>query len=251
MEGQGNPLVKKDNSLAGQNKNLATQDGSSTEKKKQASGRKGPSKEHFTYDYQVRLYPDGKYHWLYDLHMLKNPAVLFEVFRVFAISIGIIGVFMFVIISCEDGVSLDSTVTILKIVGLMAAIFLGLCLIGYPLYAALLGWKYTVHFTMDEKGLVHQQTKRPEDLAQKIGCLTVLVGLLARRPGVAGAGMLAANRTAMSTEFGAVRKVKAVRWMHLIRVNETLSRNQVYVDDADFEFVYNFICRHCQKAKIK
>lgn len=251
MEGHGNPLVKKDNSLAGQNRNLAPQDGSSTEKKKQASGRKGPGKEHFTYDYQVRMYPDGKYHWLYDLHMLKNPAVLFEVFRVFAISIGIIGVFMFVIISCEDGVNLDSTVTILKIVGVMAAIFLGLCLIGYPLYAALLGWKYTVHFTMDEKGVVHQQTKRPEDVAKKIGCLTVLVGLLARRPGVAGAGMLAASRTEMSTEFGAVRKVKAVRWMHLIRVNETLCRNQVYVDDADFDFVYNFICRHCQNAKIK
>ena len=251
MEGQGNPLVKKDNSLAGQNKNLATQDGSSTEKKKQASGRKGPSKEHFTYDYQVRLYPDGKYHWLYDLHMLKNPAVLFEVFRVFAISIGIIGVFMFVIISCEDGVSLDSTVTILKIVGLMAAIFLGLCLIGYPLYAALLGWKYTVHFIMDENGVEHQQTAKSKSVGKKISLLTALVGLLSRRPTVAGAGMLAASRTSMTSEFRVVRKVKAVRWMHLIRVNETLSRNQVYVDDADFEFVYNFICRHCQKAKIK
>ena len=25
------------------------------------------------YDYNVRLYEDGKYHWLYDLHLLKNP----------------------------------------------------------------------------------------------------------------------------------------------------------------------------------
>ena len=111
MEGQGNPLVKKDNSLAGQDRNLATQDGSSTEKKKQASGRKGPSKEHFTYDYQVRMYPDGKYHWLYDLHMLKNPAVFFEVIRLFAITIGIFGILLFFIFSCADGVSLDSTVT--------------------------------------------------------------------------------------------------------------------------------------------
>lgn len=251
MEGQGNPLTNNDNSLVGQNRNIATQEAASTEMKKQASGKKGPGKEHFTYDYQVRMYPDGKYHWLYDLHLLKNPAVFFEVIRVFAITIGILGVFLFLLISCEDGVSLESIGTILKIMGVMAAIFLGLCIIAYPLYAALLGWKYTVHFTMDEKSVEHQQTSKPQDVAKKIGCLAVLVGLLARKPGVMGTGMIAANRTAMSTEFETVKKVKAVRWMHLIRVNETLSRNQVYVDDADFDFVYHFISKHCPKAKIK
>ena len=55
----------------------------------------------------------------------------------------------------------------------------------------------------------------------------------------------------MTSEFRVVRKVKAVRWMHLIMVNEFLSRNQVYVEDEDFDFVYDYISKHCPKAKIK
>ena len=85
--------------------------------------------------------------------------------------------------------------------------------------------------------------------AQVVSALTVLAGLMARRPGVAGAGMLAA-RTTMVTSFSSVKKIKAVRRSNLIKVNETLSRNQVYVDEQDFDIVYQFICQHCPNAKI-
>ena len=36
------------------------------------------------------LCPDGKYRWVYDVPMLKNPSILLEVFWVLGISFGIL-----------------------------------------------------------------------------------------------------------------------------------------------------------------
>ena len=36
----------------------------------------------------IRLCPDGKYRWIYEFSMLKNPAVLRTVFKVLGISAG-------------------------------------------------------------------------------------------------------------------------------------------------------------------
>ena len=43
-------------------------------------------KSEIAYDYRVRLYEDGKYHWKYDLHLLKNPAVLMDVYWVLGVT---------------------------------------------------------------------------------------------------------------------------------------------------------------------
>ena len=123
-------------------------------------------------------------------------------------------------------------------------------LLGYLLYAAISGWVYTVHFIMDEKGVEHEQAPRTQKIAKRIGILTVLVGLFARKPGVMGSGMLASSRTSMSTDFNIVKKVKAKRWMNTIMVNEPFCKNRVYVSDADFDFVYDYISSRCPKAKI-
>lgn len=38
---------------------------------------------------------------------------------------------------------------------------------------------------------------------------------------------------------------------NLIRVNETLNRNQVYAEEEDFAFVANYIKAHCKNAKMR
>lgn len=201
-------------------------------------------------DYRVRLYGDGKYHWKYDLNLLKNPSVLIDVYKALGMTILITGFIIFLIQACSSGFHLKDMGFVLKIIGLMAAIFLVLGILGYLLYAALSGWVYTVNFIMDEKGVVHQQSPRSEKVGRRIGCLTVLVGLFARKPGVVGTGMLAASNTSMSSDFSSVRKVKARRWMNTIMVNEPFAKNRVYACDEDFDFVYQYISSRCPKAKI-
>ena len=201
-------------------------------------------------DYRVKLYEDGKYHWKYDLHMLKNPSVLFDVYKALGMTLLITGFIIFLIQACSTGFHLEDVGFVLKIMGIMVAIFFVLGILGYLLYAALSGWVYTVNFIMDEKGVVHQQSPRSEKVGRRIGCLTVLVGLFARKPGVMGTGMLAASNTSMSSDFSSVRKVKARRWMNTIMVNEPFAKNRVYACDEDFDFVYQYISSRCPKAKI-
>ena len=215
-----------------------------TKKKKPRKPRKPSIKP----DYRVRLHEDGKYHWLYDFHMLKNPMILIELYWVLGVTLAIFAIIMFLIGACSHGVDLESLTFTLQATGIMVAIFFVLGILGYLLYAAMSGWQYTVHFILDEKGVEHRQAPQAKKTAERIGCLTMLVGLMAKRPGTMGAGMLAASRTSMSSDFSCVRKVKPLRRLNTIRVNERFSRNQVYVCDEDFDFVYDYIHSHCPRV---
>ena len=118
---------------------------------------------------------------------------------------------------------------------------------AYLVVAGSYGWKYLVLFEMDEDGVLHRQMKNQFKKAQAMGWIAAVAAAVSGRPGMAGAGMLAATRTSMYSDFRKVRKVKANRAMHTIYVNELLWRNQVYAEDADFDFVLHFIKEHTGK----
>ena len=102
---------------------------------------------------------------------------------------------------------------------------------------------------MDEKEVTHIQMPRQVKKAEVIGLITALVGAMAKSPTTMGAGMLAASKTKSTSVFANVRRVKARRRLNLIKVNQLLDKNQIYVPDEDFDFVYDFIKSHCTKAK--
>ncbi|MCR5018366.1 MAG: hypothetical protein K6A64_06175 [Bacteroidales bacterium] len=56
---------------------------------------------------------------------------------------------------------------------------------------------------------------------------------------------IAASRTKSTTELAMVR-----RHFNLIKVNQLLSHNQVYVPAEDFDLVLNFLREHCPIAKL-
>ena len=198
---------------------------------------------------RVTLYNDGKYRWIHEVNLLTNPSILFDVWKVLGISMGILVVFGLVIMLFTGNLDLDMLKGfgggILIASGVIAAISIP----GYLVYAAMTGWKYVVLFIMDEKEVVHQQMPRTAKKAQLIGELTMLAGLVAGRPGMVGTGLLAKSRTSMTTTLSSVRRLIPCRRMHLIKVNGLLEKNRVYVPDEDFDFVYDFLCKHCVKAK--
>lgn len=198
---------------------------------------------------RVTLCPDGKYRWIYEMNMLKNPSILFDVWKVFGISIGILVAFFALLIACDGDINMKVLSGLAETVGLLIAIFAVLSILGYLLFAAISGWKYVVLFIMDEKEVVHQQMPSQVKKAKVIGALTVLVGLAAKRPGVVGTGLLAQSRTTMTSVLANVARLIPCRRMNLIKVNQLLAKNRVYVPDEDFDFVYDFLCQHCVKAK--
>lgn len=197
---------------------------------------------------RVRLCEDGKYRWKYEMHMIKNPTIFLTVFKIFVyiIMIGflIFGFSLYAIHGDWKGLW-----DMAKVMLLVLAIFLGLTILGMLLTAAMYGGKYVVLFEMDENGIAHIQEPRQFKKAQKMGAAAAMAGVASGNLTMAGAGMLAASRNSSTSVFANVRKVKPRRWLHVIKVNQRLNHNQVYVPDEDFDFVYDYIKAHCPKVK--
>jgi hypothetical protein len=197
----------------------------------------------------VRLYPDGKYRWVYEVNMLTNYSILFDVWKVLGISMGIL-VLLFVVIAVFDGDwDVDMLIGMASTLGIVALVMLVLGLIGYFVYAAISGWKYAVLFIMDEKEVVHQQMPNTVKKGQLIGALTILAGLASGRPGAVGTGVLAQSRLSMTSTLAHVERLISCRKMNLIKVNERFEKNRVYVNTEDFDFVYDFLLTHCTHLK--
>ena len=200
-------------------------------------------------DSRVTLYPDGKYRWVYEVPMLKNPSILFDVYWVLGISFGLVWLFNVLLIGCEDGFSLESLWGFTSGFLILMLVFVVIGYVAYVIVAWTYGWKYVVLFTLDEKEVVHQQMPHQMKKAKVLGALTALVGAAAGKPGVVGSGILASSRSTSTSVLANVKRIKARRRQNLIKVNQLLNKNRIFVPDEDFDFVYDFLCQHCPKAK--
>lgn len=200
---------------------------------------------------RVRLCPDGKYRWVYEVSMMKNPSILIDVFKVLGLSFGVIWLFMTLLVCFEDGLALDKIWDITSVFLILYLVFLAIGFVAYTILAWSYGWKYVVLFTMDQKEIVHQQMPHQVKKAQVLGALTALVGSVAGKPGMVGTGVLAASRTTSTSTLDKVKKLVPVRCMNLIKVNQRLHRNRIYVPDEDFCFVYDYLCQYCPDAKFR
>ena len=200
-------------------------------------------------DSRVTLYPDGKYRWIYEVPMLKNPSILFDVYWVLGISFGLVWLFNVLLIGCEDGFSLESLWGFTSGFLILMLVFVVIGYVAYVIVAWTYGWKYVVLFTLDEKEVVHQQMPHQMKKAKVLGALTALVGAAAGKPGVVGSGILASSRSTSTSVLANVKRIKARRRQNLIKVNQLLNKNRIFVPDEDFDFVYDFLCQHCPNAK--
>ena len=189
---------------------------------------------------RVCLCEDGKYRWTYPLDMLKNPAILYVLFKIFG-----------VLLSIPLLIALISTAVNNDWQNIWDG-FIKIWLIVVIVFFAIIIISYLIDDTREE----HDNDDEPyfdepvqNDRARKVGLVTALVGIFAKRPSTAGAGMLAASRQTSISDFSKVKRIKPRRGQHLIKVNQTFERNQIYVTDEDFDFVLDFIRKHCPNSK--
>ena len=191
----------------------------------------------------ITLGEDGVYRWVYELNLYTNPTIIFLIWKIFGyICLGMW--LLMLLLAAAEGDFREEFFDITQNCLLFALGFMMLCLVGYLVYAMIMGGKYCVLFEMNEHGVNHIQMKPQVKKAEAIGLLTVLVGLAAGRPGVVGTGLLAGARTSMYSSFDAVKSVEAFPGRNLIKVNELLFKNQVYAEKEDFDFVLGFIRAH-------
>lgn len=192
---------------------------------------------------------DGKYCWFYEFKLLKNPTILMLIMKVIFWSIVGIWLFINILNLCNGHFTRD----FLKVGKVMLILLAGmevLTLIGYFVYAAILGFKYCVVFEMDEAGVKHTQMPSQFKRSQAVSLMETVVGLTLGKPGLAGAGLLSATKQSMYSAWTDVNRVKVIPERNVIKVDGKLNHNQVYVEDADFQFVADFV-RHNVGPKCK
>ena len=191
----------------------------------------------------VYLCGDGVYRWYYAVPMLKNPVILFTVWKVLGLAFLIVYLFT-ALLGLGDMIRYGGWAELWDLTKgflILALVFLGISVLAYLIVAAVYGWEYIVLFEMDEDKVVHIQTPRQFKKAQALGWLTALAGLAGGRLTTVGAGMLSASRYASSSEFARVAHVIPRRRWQVIKVNQLLDRNQIYAAPEDYDFVLNYI----------
>ncbi len=200
----------------------------------------------------IRLCPDGVYRWVYDLNMLKNPAIILSVWKVLGISFGA----AFALSLAADllqgrlrgAADLWRAVTPFLI---LAAVFLVISIVAYLILAALYGWKYMVLFEMTEDCVRHIQMPRQFSQAEALGWLTMMAGIASGNPAMAGQGLNVSARNISTSEFRKVSAVRPRRRRSTVYLSQALDKNQVYAEDADFDFVEKYILDRCVRAKLR
>ena len=187
---------------------------------------------------------EGKYIWQYKISLFKNPHIFILVAKVLFGTILGLGLVLFLPFSLYDnGFTLEALRVWGMEVGGMLAIFAVLLILGYLLYAVIMGGYYIVDFGMDETRLVHTQNAKQAKKADNISTAAVIMGLLAKNRGAVSAGMMSAGRTSSTTEFAQVKKVVVNKKRSVIKL-WYFGWNEVYADGDDFDFVANWIRAH-------
>ena len=183
---------------------------------------------------------DGKYRWVYEMSLLKNPTFFVLVWKIFFFII--LGIFVFITLIDLFSGDMDSErfLDTLKAFGCFILGMTVVSVLGYLLYAAVMGGKYIVMFEMDERGILHKQLPKQATKARAIGMITAMLGAASGSFGAVSAGW-GAQRTSMYSEFARVRKVIPYSNRNLIKVNERFGHNQVYVSNESFDFVLKYI----------
>lgn len=190
---------------------------------------------------------NGKYRWIYELPMLKSFFLLLQVWKVIAMASCIVLIFMALLNLIERN-GLDVMLGMAGMIALTLGILLVLSFPAYYIVTKANNGKYTVLFEMDEDGIDHTQIKT--DKAEALDLLTTFVGMAAGSRSTTAAGLLSASGGSLYSRFANVKRIKGDRKHNLIYVNGTLIHNMVYADANDYDFVYDYIVRHCPNARV-
>lgn len=191
----------------------------------------------------VQLFPDGKYRWTYDLNLLKNLSVFIDLIKVFGVILAGMWLIVVLVGIMKRGFEWDVFMMDTKMFFWIFVFIFFLCLISYLIVVRINRGYYHLMFIMDEKGITYRRMANTAKNGQRIAAAAVIMDT------DNAAAALAAIQYEWTTRYTKVRHVKTVRRHHLIKVNELLTRNRIYVEDPkDYEFVLNYLTEHCSTA---
>lgn len=190
----------------------------------------------------------GKFLWISEVPMWKSFFLLFEVWKVLGFSALFVLLFS-LFIGFLNGEGTDAFFGTLGIFAITLGILLVLSIPAYWIVTKANNGVYTVLFEMDDSGIDHIQIKTEK--AKALELLTMFLGSAAKSRTTTAAGLLSATGGSLYSRFSRVRKIRSYPKKGLITLDGILFRNQVYVDEENFEYVYDYIRRRCPDADVR
>lgn len=207
--------------------------------------------ESLPYDGGILLCPDNKYRWIYRFPMLRNPSILLTILSIFGWILAGLVCFSFLLAVFDGDIgSWIENFLLHKGFRILVCVLIALSLIAYLILAILYGFQYTVLFEMDEKKILHIHVDRQFQKAKAIGALLSAAGSMAGNPTLTGMGIHVRSKNIQESEFRSVRSIIGRRNRNTIYLCQMLMRNQIYVRNEDFDFVWRYICERCPNAKV-
>jgi|GEM_PF-614410 len=189
----------------------------------------------------------GTYSWIYEMPMLRNMFLLFEVWKVIAVAVAVVAIVMMVM-GLIGGNGIAAALSSVKMCALVVGILFVLSVPSYYIVTRANNGKYTVLFEMNDEGIDHTQIKT--DKAKALELLALYVGGITKSRTATASAALSASGGSLHSSFSKVKHVRAIPKRNLIKVNGRFIHNQVYVGKEDFDFVYQYIVDHCPGARI-
>lgn len=197
---------------------------------------------------RVTEYETGKYRWLYEVDMYRNPSIFLTVVKVVGICLCLpVGLILF--LELKAGNSLPSILTNMKPL-LLAILAVAIITVGTYWYVAhMYRGKYCAIYEMDGEGITVIQLQEQFEKQQVIARFATFAGALSGNIGLIVSGFLNMERNSVRSVFRNVYAVKGYRNRDLIKVNSPFLFNQIYVGKEDFNFVEGYIRSHCPKLQ--
>ncbi len=192
-------------------------------------------------EHRVTRGPDGKYRWVHETNLYRNPVFLFLIWKIFFFVWLAIAAFVLAL-SVPGRNAWENFRSIgLAMVGVLAFLAV-LITISYYIYAVFMGGKYCVLFEMDTKGVTHTQVARQFRRARRLG-IAGRTGRYCHRQARHHRGRRSGLHPRFDAyQFNKVNSVKVKRKRYTIKLRSSLlMHNQVYTAPEDFEFVVGFI----------
>jgi hypothetical protein len=156
-----------------------------------------------------------KVEWVASVPIFRNKIILKQLGLAIGIPFGLVVLFMF-FSSSEDQ-------RIYAFYG--SGLIIATLLLTYIFVQLLYGGKYEVGFIVDEKGIISYTQNKQARQNKAVNSITAILGLLTRKPAVAGAAVLAQSRQRVMIKWKSLRKVKYHPKVHTIMVKGGFAEN--------------------------
>lgn len=185
--------------------------------------------------------PATKVSWETEVPIFRHPLILKQLATAIGLPFGLVAVVLIATAGTHN------RIYALYALGLISATLL----LTVALVILLYGGKYAVGFVIDDIGIRCYTQKTHAKRNRALNNLTVILGLLARQPSVAGAGVLAAARQSVLVRWKRIRAIRYDDKTQTISVQgRYLETIAVFCTPANYEQIAAIIQSKTQAAAL-